>query len=219
MQLININQTHLGQLTGVNVVDECIFKLEGRCAQLLQWEEHGFRIFIPEEAFIPYETCHVTVSAIVGGRFQFPEGTEPVSAVYGISFSRQLCKPARVEMQHCVKLENPDHSKFMSFAVASQDPSSVSYCHFHKVPGGSFKENTFFGSVNQQQFSFMTIIWKLLGYGKNTHKPKVYDYGDCLSPYKCCVFSRYKVHIQCINIHTESGNRRTAVDFGCVKEY
>ena len=159
----------------MNVVDERVFKLEGRSAQLLQWEEHGFKIFIPEDALLPYETCHVSVSAIVGGHFQFPEGTEPVSAVYGISLSRQLCKPARVEMQHCVKLENPDHSKFMSFAVASQDPSSLLYCRFHELPGGSFEENKFFGSVYCQQFCFMTIIRKLLGKGKITHKPKAYN--------------------------------------------
>ena len=148
----------------MKVVDEHVFKLEGSKAQPLLWEEHGFRIFIPEDALLPHETCRVFVKAIVGGRFQFPEGTEPVSAVYGISFSRQLHKPARMEMQHCVKLENPEHSKFMSFAIASHDPSSMSY-QFHEVPGGGFEENKSFGSIDRQQFCFWTIIWKFLGYG------------------------------------------------------
>ena len=152
----------------MNVVDERVFKLEGRKAQPLLWEEHGFRMFIPEDALLPYETCHVSVKAIVGGRFQFPEGTEPVSAVYAISLSRQLRKPARTEMQHCVKLENPEHSKSMSFAVASQDPSSMPY-QFYEVSGGIFEENKFFGSVDRHQFSFMTIIWKWLGYGKTSY--------------------------------------------------
>ena len=99
------------------MVDKKVFKLEGRRAQQLVWQEHGFRIFIPEDALLPYETCHVTVEAIVGGCFQFLEGTESVSAVYCTYFSRQLHKPAELEMQHCV---NPKDSKFMSFAVASQ---------------------------------------------------------------------------------------------------
>ena len=131
-----------------------------------------------EDALLSHETCHVSVKAIVGGRFQFPEKTGPVSAIYGISLSRQLHKPARIEMQHCVKLENSEHSKVMSFAVASQNPSSMPY-QFHEIPGGSFEEKLF-GSINCQQFSFMTIIWKLLGYGKTsivnaTCKAKVYD--------------------------------------------
>ena len=138
------------------MVDKHVFKLEGSKAQPLLWKEHAFRIFIPEDALLPYETCHVSVKAIVGGHFQFPEGTEPVSAVYGISLSRQLRKPARMEMQHCVKLENPEHSKLMSFAVASHDPSTMSY-QFHDVPGGSFEENKSFGSINRQQFCLMAI--------------------------------------------------------------
>ena len=167
VQLNNyINFIIIGQqLTGVNVVDEQVFKLEGRRTQSLLWEEHGFRIFFPEDALLPHETCLVSVKAIVGGRFRFPEDTEPVSAVYAISLSKQLCKPARIEMQHCVKLDNPEHSKAMSFAVASQDPSSMPY-RFHEVPGGIFEEKKLFGSINRQQFCFMAIIWKLLGYGK-----------------------------------------------------
>ena len=147
------------------VVDEKVFKLEGRRAQPLLWEEHGFRIFISEDALLPYETCLVSVKAIVGGHFRFPEGAEPVSAIYGISLSRQIRKPARIEMQHCVKLENSEQSKFMSFAVAFQEPSSMPY-QFRKVPGGIFEEKKLFGSINRQQFSFMTIIWNFLGYGK-----------------------------------------------------
>ena len=149
------------------VVDERVFKLEGSRAQPLLWKKHGLKIFIPEDAFLPHETCHVFVKAIVGGRFQFPKGTEPVSAVYGISLSRQLRKPARMEMQHCVKLKSPEHSKFMSFAIASHDPSTMSY-QFHEVPGGCFEENNFFGSINRQQFCFMSIIRKLLGYGNTS---------------------------------------------------
>ena len=179
----------------MNVVDKHVFELEGSKAQPLLWKEHGFRIFIPEDALLPYETCHVSVKATVGGHFQFPEGTEPVSAIYGICFSRQ---PARMEMQHCVKLENPEHRKFMSFAIASHDPSSMSYT-FHEVPGGGFEENKFFGSIDRQQFCFWTIIWRILGYGKlpllilHTCEPKMYAgviaYHHKSSCYVDCVLS------------------------------
>ena len=142
-------------------MDEKIFKVKGESAQPLLWEEHSFRMYIPQDALLHNETCFVTVKAIVGDLFQFPEGTEPVSAIYAISLSRQLHKPARLEMQHCVKLKNPEHNKFMSFAVASQDPSSMPY-QFQEMPGGIFETNCYFGSIVRQQFCLVTSILKWL---------------------------------------------------------
>ena len=176
---------HSGQLTGVKVVDEKTFIVKGGRAQPLLWKEHSFGMYIPKDALSPNETCFVTVKAVVGGLFQFPEGTKPVSAVYAISLSKQLRKPARMEMQHCVKLKNPEDSKFMSFAVASQSPSSMPY-QFQEVSDGIFEKNSFFGSVNRQQFSFMTIIWKLLGYNGNYKASKGICWCSFITIGVCC---------------------------------
>ena len=119
------------------------------------WEEHGFRMFFPENALLPHETYLVTVKAIIAGPFQFPEGTELVSAVYAISLTKPLHEPVKMEMQHCVKLGRAENSKFMSFAVASQD--SVPY-KFQLVPGGVFKRNSSFGSLDRQSFCFLAIV-------------------------------------------------------------
>ena len=117
---------------------------------------------------MPHETCIVTVKAINGGLFQFPVDTEPVSAVYAISLTKPLREPAKLEMQHCMKLGGAESSKFMSFAVASQDRSSISY-KFELVPGGIFKEDSYLGSIDRQQFSFFSIVWHLLGFtGKSS---------------------------------------------------
>ena len=105
----------------------------------------------------------MTVKAIDAGLFQFPEGTEPVSAVYAISLTKPLREPVKLEMQHCMKLGRAESSKYLSFVVASQDRSSVSYT-FELVAGGIFKEDCYYGSIDRQQFSFFSIVWYLLGY-------------------------------------------------------
>ena len=125
------------------------------------WDEHGFKIFVPENSLLPLETCLVTVQAISAGHFQFPEGTELVSAVYAISLTKPLREPAKIEMQHCIKLEKAENSEYMSFVVASQD--SVPY-KFELVPGGNFTKNSYYGSVDRQQFSFFSVVWRWLGY-------------------------------------------------------
>ena len=124
-------------------------------------------MFIPESALLPNEACLVTVKAIDAGLFEYPEGTEPVSAVYAITLTKPLRAPAKLEMQHCVKLGSAESSKHMSFVVASQDPSSIPY-KFELVPGGVFMKDSCFGSIDRQQFSFFSIgwFWRLLGYGK-----------------------------------------------------
>ena len=40
----------------------------------------------------PSDTCEVVVKALVGGKFQFQEGTEFVSAVYAVAFAKKLLK-------------------------------------------------------------------------------------------------------------------------------
>ena len=125
-------------------------------AQQLLWEEHGFRMFIPRNALLPSETCHVSVKAIISGDFHFPEGTEPVSAIYAISLSKQFRKPVKLELQHCVRLERREQSKFMSFAVAPHD--QLPPYQFQEVAGGAFHPGSFCGTIEQAHFCFVCII-------------------------------------------------------------
>ena len=137
-------------------------KFEVAAGEKLLWEEHGFSILIPEDGLIPYKTCIVTVKAIIPGLFQYPEGTEPVSAIYDISLSRPLIKPATLQLEHCVLLDNPEYIKFLSFAVASEEHSSMQY-KFHEVPGGIFERNSSFGSIDRKHFCRLSILWNWLG--------------------------------------------------------
>ena len=143
-----------------------MFEVRGDRPQPLLWEEHGFRMYIPEGALSPTDTCLVSVQAIVAGLFLFPEGTEPVSAIYAVSLSRKFDKPVKLELQHCVLLEKPGQSKFMSFAFASHDQSSPPY-QFQPLDGSNFQPNSFYGSIDREQFSFISIIWRYL-FGKDS---------------------------------------------------
>ena len=146
------------------MVAEQVFEVQGGSVQSLLWEEHGFRMHIPQDALLPNETCLVSVKAIVAGLFQFPEGTERVSAVYAISSSLQFHKPVMTELQHCVQLDNSEQGKYMSFAVARHDLSSTQYLQFQPLAGGLFQANSHYGILERNHFCLLTTLKYLLGY-------------------------------------------------------
>ena len=82
---------------------ETLFLIQGDKPQSLIWTEYGFRLHFPQGTISPSDTCEVVVKALVGGKFQFPEGTELVSAVYAISFAKELKQPVKLD---CVSLES-----------------------------------------------------------------------------------------------------------------
>ena len=57
----------------------------------------------PEGIPPPSETCEVAITALAGGEFEFPKGSELVSAIYAITISRPLLKPLTINIQHCVR--------------------------------------------------------------------------------------------------------------------
>ena len=163
------------------MVAEQVFEVQGESAQSLLWEEHGFRMYIPQDALLPNENCLVSVKAIVAGLFQFPEGTERVSAVYAISSSLQFHKPVMTELQHCVQLDSSEQGKYMSFAVAQHDPSSTHY-RFQPLAGGAFQINSCFGIIERDHFCYWTIIKSyILGYTDHTDSGSEKSAGDELN--------------------------------------
>ena len=123
---------------------------------LLNWEEYGLRITIPHEAVPLYDTVEIAITALVGGEFILPEDTELVSAVYAISVSKQFLKPVQLEIQHCVSIEEPAHSNYLSFATAPSDEAS---CEFQPVKGaGEFFIGCRYGSIYITDFSLWSII-------------------------------------------------------------
>ena len=141
------------------MIAEQVFEVQGGSAQPLLWEEHGFRMHIPQDALLPNETCFVFIKAAVAGLFQFPKGTEQVSAVYAISSTQKFHKPVTTELQHCVQLDSSEQGKYMSFAVARLDPYSTHYKF--QLSEGTFQPNSYFGTSKENQFlSLATCIIK-----------------------------------------------------------
>ena len=103
------------------------------------------------------DTVEVAITALVGGEFILPEDTELVSAVYAISVSKPLLKPVQLEIQHCVSIEKPAHSNYLSFATA---PSDHPPYQFQPVKGGIFSVGNQYGSIFLSGFSIWSIIKK-----------------------------------------------------------
>ena len=123
-----------------------MFLIQGNSPQFLNWEQYGLKIIIPEDTLSPINTCEVAVTAMVGGQFQLPEGSELISVVYGISFSKPLLKPVKLEIQHCAHLVTQDHIGYLSFARALVDQPALPY-QFQLENGGQFYPGNQYGTI------------------------------------------------------------------------
>ena len=136
---------------------ETLFLIQGDKPQSLNWEEYGFRLHFPQGTISPSDTCEVVVKALVGGKFQFPECTELVSAVYAISFAKKFLQPVKLDIQHCVSLENEQQMKYLSFVKASLKQAIPPY-KFERIDGGQFSTENFYGSITHPQFCLIGIV-------------------------------------------------------------
>ena len=136
---------------------ETLFLIQGDKPQSLNWEEYGFRLHFPQGAVSPSDTCEVVVKALVGGKFQFPEGTELVSAVYAVAFAKKLLEPVEMEIQHCVNLTNKEQGKYLSFVSTAKthryDPNK-----FEFVEGGVFSPGKRYASIQRIHYCKNAIV-------------------------------------------------------------
>ena len=149
---------------GVHVVGEKLFEISGEFPQLLHWEGYGFRIQVPEGA--TSEPCQIAMKSIVAGRFEFPEGTDLVSAVYAITVSKKLLKPLLLEMQHCVAINREEQGQFLSFVEARSNQPQLPY-QFEEVENGTFPPRPGYGMIEcnnvllkeNEQFKLLAIVY------------------------------------------------------------
>jgi len=144
-------------LHGAHVVDEIVFNVQGDKEQSFNWNECGFRLYVPEGALLPTETCPVAVKALIAGRFILPKYTELVSAFYAISASRKFHKEVKTELQHCLLLESKKQTESLHFIKAHQTHPGMPY-QFKLQPGGEFMVNTRYAALWQSEFSIVAIV-------------------------------------------------------------
>ena len=142
-------------LRGVHGVGEKLFQISGEFPQLLEWEEYGLRIQVPKGA--TSTPCDIAIKAIVAGQFEFPEGTDLVSAVYAISVSKKLTQPVILEMQHCVAISSEEQGQFLSFVRAKCNQPDLPY-QFKLLDGGSFPPRSDYGKISCSHFSLVATV-------------------------------------------------------------
>ena len=145
-------------LSDVQVAEKKLFLVQGDEPQLINWEIFGLRIGVEENSLSSSEMVLVATAALVGGEFKFPKNTVLVSEVYAVTVSKNLLKPMRLEIQHCVDLiGQPDLSKYLKFAIAPVDTPSLPY-QFRIIEGGEFSSNSRYGSIQHKEFSLVCIL-------------------------------------------------------------
>ena len=126
---------------------------------MLDWEEYGLRIQVPEGA--TSEPCDIAIKAIVAGQFEFPEGTDLVSAVYAISASKSLIKPVMLEIQHCVSITREEQGRFLSFVRAQCNQPQLPY-QFEPLDNGIFSPHSDYGKIACDRFSLVAAIRSII---------------------------------------------------------
>ena len=130
---------------------ETLFLIQGDKPQSLNWTEYGFRLHFPQGTISQSDTCEVVVKALVGGKFEFPEGTELVSAVYAVAFAKKLLKAVEMEIQHCVILTNEEQGKRLSFVSTAKTHRHHSN-KFELVEGGVFSPGKRYASIQRMHY-------------------------------------------------------------------
>ena len=62
---------NLEGLSESQIAGKKLFLVQGDKPQLMNWEEYGLRISVPEDSLSPSETVEVSVIALVGGHFKY----------------------------------------------------------------------------------------------------------------------------------------------------
>ena len=143
-------------LQGLTVYHSKLFTVHGNRPQSLIWEGHGFELHFPANTCLPGEECDILVCAVVGGDFVFPEGVEPVSAIYIISITSKLNMPSLLKIQHCVALDKASKHSRLSFYRALLKEPNPPY-HFEVLEGGKFDTSDQFGELELPMFCAMVI--------------------------------------------------------------
>ena len=149
---------YIDNLCDVTSIADTVFTITGDCSTILHWEDYGFRMTIQVNSLPANKSCDVAVKALLGGPFKLPDGYILVSAVYAISLTRKLLKPAILEIQHCVDIQDKQHSKSLHFITASCS-QKVPY-EFTVDPSGHFYPGSQYATVYRQTFSMTGAAYK-----------------------------------------------------------
>ena len=118
------------------------------------WEGYGLRLSVSGSLT---ETCKISVRALVGGKFKFPERMKLSSAVYAISISEPLLKPVKLEIQHYAHVVVQEHTRYLSFVAASLKQDGQHY-NFEVKKGGQFFVRKQYGCISLSESTLIAVV-------------------------------------------------------------
>ena len=130
---------------------ETVLEVVGDKTQKLEWHGYGFYIEVPKGALPPGVTASLGVKVILGGQFQFPKGSQLISALYWISCSEVFLKEVAVNIQHCAVSKNEEQCSKFRFIIAKCSQEVLPYRFKEQV--GIFNSHTKYGTIKLKQFS------------------------------------------------------------------
>ena len=156
--LSSVSRT-LGEWDGF--VAEKNIAINGQQALSFEWKDRGLKLEIPAHAAGQpgAPPLRIGMVAFISGPFEFPPGTEIVSAVFAIASSRKPCQPVLLTMDHCVDLQGSHQEAMrMHFVGASYSQPTRPY-QFEYLGKGEFSINSLYGSIQLEHFSFIAIVY------------------------------------------------------------
>ena len=142
----------LGFLRGVDIHGETVLEVVGDKQQKLEWPGYGFYIQVPEGALPSEVTASVAIKVILGGRFQFPENRQLISAIFWISSSTMFLKEVAVNIQHCAVIKNEEQCSTFRFIIAKCSQKLLPYRFRERE--GLFNPHTHYGVIMQAKTIF-----------------------------------------------------------------
>ena len=140
-----------GHLQGIRAFRSFSYTVDGNKPYDIVCPNLGYELHISEGACPPNEKGRVTIDTLVDdGDFVFPDGVEPVSAIYVFSVSSKPRKSSTLKIQHCVSLKKANCCK-PNFYRAPLTESAPPY-HFEIVKGGKFHEDSQYGEIELTEF-------------------------------------------------------------------
>ena len=119
--------------------------------------EYGYKVILPPTA--PQDKPAVTVSTILSGPFDMPDGAVLVSAVYDIIYDENFKESITVEIEHCVDVLDESITGEMFFATAKADLTKKSF-EICPIDGGTFPKSSTYGSIKLKESCLLCVLVK-----------------------------------------------------------
>ena len=117
--------------------------------------EYGYEVILPPTA--PQDKPAVTVSTILSGPFNLPDGAVLVSAVYDIMIDENFKESITVEIEHCVDVLDESVTGEMFFATAKADLTKKSF-EICPIDGGTFPLSSTYGSIKVKESCLLCVL-------------------------------------------------------------